>query len=1003
MADINVGSAVGYLDLDIEGFLRKLKTAQDEADRSSNLMQTSMSKLSDGLETIGSKISSAGSTLTKAVTLPFAGLATAGAKTAIDFESEMSKVKAITQASGDEFSALRDKAIELGADTKFSSQEVAQAMVEMAKAGWDTQKILDGMSGVLSATAASGEGLASVSTIVADAITGFQMEAGDATRVADLLTQAANSGTINISDLGETFKYVAPVAASMGISIEEITTAVSAMSMAGIKGSQAGTSLRTTLINLSKPTEQTASAMDQIGLEIADSEGNFYSLSEIIERMREGMSGLTQEQQFNIAATLAGKEGASGLLAILNLTPEAYNAIAESMNTCSGVAEETATVMQDNTASAFEQFGGALESLAIKFMDNVLPHLRDFVVKLTEMVDRFSELDPEMQENILKWGLIAAAIGPALQAIGGATSGLGSIIKTAQQVPDALNNISTGFMGVLKAVNGVPAAANASMSSLLAPIAAVTAAVAALVAIFVTLWNNNEEFKDKMIGIWEEIKEKLTGFFQGITDRINDLGFDFENFTEVVSALWNEFCNLFAPTFEFAFQTVSNHLEFALNTITSVLDIFIGLFTGDWERLWEGVKGIFEGIVDFIANHFEAWGDAFIGIADTILGWFGTSWEEAWESIKKFFVDLWDGIKKFFEDTWNGLTNFFEDCWNGIIDFFTKSIPEFIDNAVKAGKGFFENLVKFFKELPYKIGFFLGETLAKIATWVVNITRKAIEAGKDFIESVIKFFSELPGKVWNWLRNTYDKIVTWASDSIAKAYDTGKEFLETVIEFISQLPGKIWEWLTKTIERIGTWVGNMGRKGAEAISSLIENIIEGAKQLPDKMLEIGSNIVNGIWDGIVAAKDNFVNSVTGFFTGIIDGIKSGLGIASPSKVFANEIGRWLPPGIAEGFKKALPASIREMQSQLNKSATSFADEFDITPVITTGILGDLIDMSGNYSSVGLRRNIASSNNDIKVEVVVNANVANDYDAKRLGEQIGISIEHKLRSKGVAVI
>ena len=173
----------------------------------------------------------------------------------------MSGVQAITGATGEDFEKLRETAIDLGATTAFSSGEVAEAMTEMAKAGWSTTQIIDGMAGVLDATAASGESLATVSTIVADAITGFGLSAKDSARVADLMTQAANSGTIGVSDLGESYKYVAPLAQSMGLSIEDVTTALSAMSMAGIKGSQAGTSLRTVLANMAKEKGVTNSAL----------------------------------------------------------------------------------------------------------------------------------------------------------------------------------------------------------------------------------------------------------------------------------------------------------------------------------------------------------------------------------------------------------------------------------------------------------------------------------------------------------------------------------------------------------------------------------------------------------------------------------------------------------------------------------------------------------------------------------------------------------------------
>lgn len=437
---VEVGSAVGYLDLDISGFLNGLKTAQSEAGMTAQNMKKT---LSEKFKSAGDKISSVGSTLTKSVTLSLVGIGTAGLKVATDFEKGMSEVKAISGATGEDFEALRSKAIELGASTAFSAGEVANAMTEMAKAGWNTEQIIGGMGGVLDAAAASGENLGTVSTIVADAITGFGLEARDSSRVADLLTQAANSGTIGINDLGESFKYVAPVAGSLGMSIEDCTTAIAAMSMAGIKGSQAGTSLRTIMTNLIKPTDQMQTAIDELGISVLDSQGNMKSLDGIIANLRTSFDGLTEAEKAQYAATLAGKEGMSGLLAILNLSEEEYNELAASMDGCKDVAKNTAEVMQDNLQSKFEQLMGSLESLAIVLADHVFPPLTQFVEWLTGLIEKFTALDPAAQKVILTIAGIAIVIGPVLTVVGKLVSGFGSVISVIGKVGGKLGTFAT--------------------------------------------------------------------------------------------------------------------------------------------------------------------------------------------------------------------------------------------------------------------------------------------------------------------------------------------------------------------------------------------------------------------------------------------------------------------------------------------------------------------------------------------------------------------------------
>jgi len=431
---VDVGSAIGYLDIDISGFLSGLETALNQTESSKNKIEALGGKISG----VGDKFQSAGKSLTKNVTVPLVAIGTAGLKVATDFEKAMSEVSAITGEvageTGSQFEALRDTAIELGATTAFSATEVAGAMTEMAKAGWTADDIISGMGGVLDAAAASGEGLASVSTIVADAITGFGLTAGDSAMVADLLTQAANSGTIGINDLGESFKYIAPVAQSMNLSITDVTTALSVMSMAGIKGSQAGTSLRTTLTNLVKPTDAIATAMDELGIEVTNSDGTMKSLDSIVGVLRDSFSGLTDEQKAYYAATLAGKEGMSGLLALLSLTEEEYNEVASSMENCTDVAKNTASVMQDNLQSKLEQLMGALESLAIILADNVIPAFTAFVEWLTGLIEGFAELSPGAQKFILILAGIAIAIGPVVSIFGKLISGFGGVVSIIGKV-----------------------------------------------------------------------------------------------------------------------------------------------------------------------------------------------------------------------------------------------------------------------------------------------------------------------------------------------------------------------------------------------------------------------------------------------------------------------------------------------------------------------------------------------------------------------------------------
>ena len=822
---VDVGSAKGYLDLDISGFLNGLRTAQSEADTASKNIAT---KIGGNLSSVGKSFSSAGSTLTKNVTLPLLAVGGAGIKVASDFEKGMSEVKAISGATGEEFDALKNQAIELGADTAFSAGEVAEAMVEMAKAGWSSQQILDGMGGVLDAAAASGEGLASVSTIVADAITGFGLEASDSTRIADLLTQAANSGTIGITDLGESFKYMAPVAGAMGLSVEDVTTAISAMSMAGIKGSQAGTSLRTMLTNLVKPTDAMAVAMEELGISVTNQDGSMKSLDEIVANLRTSFSGLSESEKAYYAATLAGKEGMSGMLALLNLTEEEYAAIATSMDNSGGIAKQTAEVMQDNLQSKVEQLGGALESLAIKLTDLILPYLQDFVVWLTKLVDKFTSLDPETQKTILKFAGIAAAAGPVLSVTGKLTSGVGGLVTTFGKAPGAITKMAGGIAkltgATLPAATGTATlgssfgALGAAIAPVAGTIAAVVAIVGTLVAAFMTLWNTNEEFRESIIVIWNQIKETFDNFCQGIVDRLNALGFDFENIGEVLKAIWQGFCEFLAPIFEFWFQYIADTFDFIVNQILTIFDFFVALFKGDWEGVWEAIKSFFVNIWNYLVSYFENLWNAFLGLLDTVLGWFGTTWEECWNGIKSFFEGIWNAIVSFFTGLWDGIINTVKMAWDAIVS-----------------------------------------VLSTVANWVYDYVIKPVA---DFFTGLWDGITGAASACWNAIVSIWKVVSGWFNDTIIKPI---ANFFTGMWDGLKNGASKAWDGIKSVFSNVTNWFKDVFSKAWQAVKNVFST---------------GGKIFDGIKDGIVNAFKTVVNAIIGGINKVIkvpfDGINSAL-------------------------------------------------------------------------------------------------------------------------------
>lgn len=996
----DVGSVVGYLDLDISGFLSGLQSAQSQANTASKNIATT---IGNNLQSAGKSMTSAGSTLTKTVTTPVLGLGTAAVKVTSDFESAMSKVSAISGATGGDLDALNKKAQEMGAKTKFSATESAEAFTYMAMAGWKTEDMLSGIDGIMSLAAADGLDLATTSDIVTDALTAFGLSASDSGHFADVLAKASSNANTNVSMLGESFKYAAPVAGALGYSAEDTAIALGLMANAEIKGSQGGTALRGSLTRLIKPTDEAAVLMEQYGLSMTNADGSMKSLGEVMNMLRDKLGGLTEAEQAQVAAQIFGQEAMSGMLTIINASDSNYAKLTDAIYDADGAAQQMADTMLDNLSGQLTLLKSALEGLAIQFGEILMPYIKQFVTWLQNLTQKLQELTPEQKEQIVKWAAIAAAIGPVLMVLGKLTSSVGSIITTFGKIPGAIAKAKSAFTAVSAAIGGISA-----------PVVAVVAVIGVLIAAFANLWKTNEEFRNKMTAIWDGIKSKFESFAQSIVDRLNALGFDFENFGEVVKAIWDGFCSVLAPIFEAAFEIISSVLGTVLDVLTGILDVFIGIFTGNWEQCWNGIKEIFVGIWNGLVGILKSLGNMLLGIFDAVCGWFGTTWDETWTNIKQFFVDTWNGITTFFSNVINAIKTAVSNFITTIINFFAQlptNIANFITNAYNSvvtwvsnmvakaremGQNFLNAVVSFFTNLPYKVGYFIGNTLTNIVIWVGNMVAKAREMGTNFLNNVVSFFTQLPGKVLQFITSAFNNVQTWATNMVNKAREMGTNFINNVVSFFTQLPGKVLQFITSALNNVQTWVTNMvnkaremgtnfinnvvsfmqqlpgkikqyldsainnlktwvtqmGQKGKEAVQSLINNVMSAASGIASKVMSIGTDIVTGVWNGIKNAAGWFTDQVKSFFSGIVDGVKDALGIGSPSKVFRDEIGRWLPPGVVQGFEAAMPSAMKAIQKDLNKGIDNIdTDDISVGAGITVSGFADKL--KSIYNEVAL--------------------------------------------------
>lgn len=439
-------TSAAYRKLERELELTNIKLKQLKKEQLQWLAsQSKIGKMSTALQGFGAKASAAANKM-KYLSLAAAGIGAIALKATMDFDEGMSKVQAITGATGDELEALRNKAKELGATTKFSATQATEAMNYMAMAGWKTEDMLSGLSGVMNLAAASGEDLATTSDIVTDALTAFGLEAKDSEHFADVLAAAAANANTNVSMMGQTFKYAAPIAGALGYNIEDVAESIGLMGNAGIKSSQAGTALRRIMTSLNKDFKISGKRLGETTIKVTKADGSMRSWGDIIADTREAFGKLSASEQTSAANALVGKNAMSGFLALMNASPKDIKKLEDALGNADGAAKSMADTMLDNTKGSITILKSTLESAGIAIGETLAPMLTKVVEGIRGLVEKFNNLSPATKDMIAKMTLATAVGYPLLKLIGGMATGMGLLLKPVSLFVTKLG-MATGTTG----------------------------------------------------------------------------------------------------------------------------------------------------------------------------------------------------------------------------------------------------------------------------------------------------------------------------------------------------------------------------------------------------------------------------------------------------------------------------------------------------------------------------------------------------------------------------
>lgn len=821
-----------------------------------------------------------------------------------NFTSTMSEVSAISGATGEDFEKLEACAREYGATTVFSASNAAEALKYMSLAGWDADQSTSALGGVLNLAAASGMELGAASDMVTDYLSAFAMEAGDAAYFADLLSYAQSHSNTTAEALGEAYKNCAANLNAAGQDVETVTSLLEGMANQGYKGSEAGTAMAAIMRDITNGMKDGAIKIGKTSVAVMDAQGNFRDLTDILTEVEAATNGMGDAERAVALSSTFTADSTKGLNLILNEGMDNIAGYEKELRGASGSAEEMANIMNDNLSGDVAAMNSAFEELGLKIYDALESKLRAGVQFITN-------------------GVI-----PAIEWLGGhipevtiAVSGLSAVIAAINwgTISSKIAMVKSALVKLAAALGGVSL-----------PAIAIIAVITAVALAFTNLWKNNEEFRNKITAIWDGIKAKFDEFGQGIVDRLNALGFEFEDITEVMKAVWDGFCEVLAPIFEGVFQQISNILNEALDILTGLFDIFAGIFTGDWDMVWQGVQEIFGAVWDFVVATFENWISTFTSLADTVLGWFGTDWETVWTNVKTFFSDTWNAISSFFSGILTGIKTFFTDTWNAIVSFFSGILSGIYSSVTGTMTEIHDTFTNIWDSIT---GFLSGawETIKNIVTVGIMAVKEIISAAFQIITLPFRF-------IWENCKDTVLSIWETIKSVIGEKIDAVKEKITTVTTAISNVASAAWNAISSTASSL--WEGIKGTIGSK---------IDAAKEKVSTATSAITSVASSAWSSVSSTASSLWNTISSTVSSKISAASSAVSSAT-STITSVASSAWSSvSSTASSQWESIRSTISSKLSSAKSTVSSLMS--GITSTMSSGLSSALSTVSGKFSSI----------------------------------------------------
>lgn len=794
---------------------------------------------------IGKKIEKAGDAVGKVgkkfapLSAAAAGTLTAVTKGASDFQNGMAKMSTLFDTSQVSVQKLSKEFLNLSNETGKSAVELTEAGYQALSASVPVEKLGSFIRTSANMAKVGFTDTATSVDLLSTAVNAYGLEADQADNIANKLVNTQNLGKTSVNELASSMGKVIPTAAGMNVNLDQLCTMYTLMTKQGIATAESTTYMNSMLNELGDSGTDVGKVLkEKTGKSFQDLMKDGKTTGDALKILKD----YSKETGKAFNELWGSQEAGKAAMALLNDSAGDFN---ETMGSMANVADlvgqglEKMNTPSAKMAKALNRIKNSGIELGSVLLTTVAPYVEQFTKKVEELTEKFNKMPDSQKKMVLVMLAVVASISPVLAI-------MGKLIKVFADGPIAVGNLMKGFGKLQTAIAGINA-----------PVVAIVAVIAVLVAAFTHLWNTNENFRNNMIAIWDQIRGKISSFVDNVKERFSGLNISFEDIVSTLKAIWDGFCEILAPVFEGAFAALADTITTVCDVLIGILDTFIGLFTGNWEQCWTGIQEVFGGIWEGIKAVLTDVLEALKGVIDTFLGWFGTDLDTVWSEITSTVESVWNGIVDFFASVWNGITSAASSAWETIKNVITVAIMligEIISAAVQI------------ISLPWR---FIWENCKEyiIAAW---------ETIKNVISSALNTISSVISAGWNAISAVVSPVI----DTIINIVSSGWNLISSVVSNVAQgilgVVSSVWNSISGVVSSVMGTISSVMSSGWNAAKGVVTSAISGIRSVISSGLHSASSVVSSVLSGIKSRFSNIWNGCKSVVSSAINHIKSAM-------------------------------------------------------------------------------------------------------------------------------